>query len=226
MCLGTGPRADADITARTRKGTGTETDTLAGTEMHTFLTSRCLLSAGLLAFVLCLASFTQSLWITGKALLAQQLLDRAWQASLASGTPVRPWAWADVRTVARLTVINTDETFIVLSDSSGEAMAFGPGLVAGNLSKASSSTIAIGGHRDTHLAFLEHAVPGDEFVLDTGQGSPLRYRLQETRIVDTRSQRVQIAGNSPGLVLITCYPFNAMQTGGPWRMIASAGEIH
>ena len=165
---------------------------------------------------------TQAAWLSGKAWIAQQLLSMAWQTSHHQGAPVKPWQWADISTVARLSIAAIDSSLIVLNDASGEALAFGPGLVAGDPLQADSTTIAIGGHRDTHLAFLENLSTGELIELDTIDGKTHRYRLTDKQVVDTRSQSLTISTASPGLVLITCYPFNAAQTGGPLRLVARA----
>ena len=41
-------------------------------------------------------------WIHAKAVLAQILLERAWQQTRDGGERVRPWPWADTWPVARL----------------------------------------------------------------------------------------------------------------------------
>lgn len=169
---------------------------------------------------------SKALWISGKAVLAQYLLDIAWQQSRQSGKMQKPWSWADVATVARLEVPSLGDSLIVLNDASGEALAFGPGLVGGDLSAAGNSTIAIGGHRDTHLAFLEHLPMGTRVDLETLDGQLYRYELADMHIVDTRFQSLQIAANQPGLVLITCYPFDPTQTGGPLRLVATATRVN
>ena len=104
-------------------------------------------------------------------------------------------------------------------------MAFGPGVAGGNIANARGSAIAIGGHRDTHLAFLEHLPVGATINLENVNGDFIRYELLDKTIVNSETQSLEIARDKPGLVLITCYPFNAAQTGGPLRLIARARMI-
>ena len=181
-------------------------------------------SAAILIFVAVALSGT-SVYISAKALLAQQLLQRAWNTSLDSGFGAKPWRWADVSTSARLSLPGTNESFIVLSDASGEAMAFGPGLVAGNPNNAAVESLAIGGHRDTHLAFLEHIETGATIEVQSLDGVIHQYQLIDKQVVDSSKTTLAIANNWPGLVLVTCYPFNARQTGGPLRMVARAVAV-
>jgi sortase A len=184
--------------------------------------NRLWLSIASIAIAFSIGSGTQAGWIYSKATVAQLLLENAWRKSLLDTAPHKPWSWADIRTVARLDVVDTNRSFIVLSDASGEAMAFGPGLVGGNTLNPTRNTIAIGGHRDTHLSFLEHLPVGAHINMQNTEGQFLRYELVDKTVVDSRNQFIQISQNNPGLVLITCYPFNARQTGGPYRLVAKA----
>lgn len=164
-------------------------------------------------------------WIAGKAWLAQHLLQQSWQQSLARGQGVRPWPWADITPVARLLDQTGAKSLLVLGDASGEAMAFGPALIAGDPSHGRQHTVAIGGHRDTHLSFLQHRQIGERLSLQNLKGETLHYRILDRQIVDTRTQSVSVARDTPGLVLVTCYPFNASQTGGPLRLLVRAAPI-
>ena len=68
----------------------------------------------------------QAVWIHAKALLAQVLLERAFAQTLATGTDVKPWSWADTWPVARVSVPRLGRSAIVLAGASGQALAFGP----------------------------------------------------------------------------------------------------
>ena len=161
-----------------------------------------------------------SFYMSAKALLAQHLLHRAWEYSIRTGDNTKPWQWADMHTVALLSFPRSNKSFVVLDSASGEAMAFGPGLVAGDPHSALKQTLAIGGHRDTHLAVLEHIDLNEAVELQTLDGLTHKYRLSHKRIVDSSKDSISIATDAAGLVLMTCYPFNATQTGGPLRMVA------
>ncbi|MEE9320538.1 MAG: class GN sortase [Granulosicoccus sp.] len=178
------------------------------------------------ALVLATLAGSNAVWLSSKAILAQYLLGEAWRHSLASENTVKPWSWADVRTVAKLDIPSLGRTLIVLSDASGEAMAFGPGLVAGDPELAATSTIVLGGHRDTHLAFLEHIQPGATFLLENSKGEKFQYILSEKRIVDTKRETIGISALQPGLVLITCYPFKSLLTGGRQRLVVTARQAN
>jgi len=185
-----------------------------------------LISFGVAALLIATASGSRSLWISGKSIVAQHLLESAWQLSQHGDVRKKPWPWADVTTVARLDVPSINASLVVLSDASGEAMAFGPGLVAGNPDNAARETIAVGGHRDTHLAFMEHLEIGSLLFLESSNGTSYPYVLKDKKIVDSRTHTISIATQQAGLVLITCYPFSASQTGGPLRLVATALPLH
>ncbi len=179
-----------------------------------------------IALLLSGATGSRAAYLYVKAQLAQTMLHQAWARTLDAQQPIKPWSWADTTTAARLSYTLSDSdsghSVIVLDNASGEAMAFGPGHVAGALDDASNTTIALGGHRDTHLAFLEFADKQSVFELQVPSGKTLTYHFEDSFVVDSSSQQLQIASDAPGLVLITCYPFNALQTGGPLRLIVRA----
>ncbi|MEE9335577.1 MAG: class GN sortase [Granulosicoccaceae bacterium] len=184
-----------------------------------------LLTGSVLMLTASLISGGQSVWISGKAVVAQWLLNNAWQRSVSTQTPDKAWPWADTAPVARLSIPSLGESFIVLSNASGEALAFGPGLVAGNPDKLSEQAIAIGGHRDTHLSILEAVAPGTRIWLQNIQGQSQQYQINQHQIIDSRTQSIALNQSQAGLVLITCYPFNAATVGGPLRLVLTADPV-
>ena len=47
---------------------------------------------------------TKGLYLGGKAIVAQILLDRAWASGLQSGDPTSPWGWMDTVPIAKIIV--------------------------------------------------------------------------------------------------------------------------
>jgi len=163
----------------------------------------------------------QGSWLAAKAAIAQHLLSVAWIQAAAENQTIKPWPWADTWPVARLSIPEHATSLIVLEGVSGEAMAFGPGRIAGS-STSADGVIAIGGHRDTHLSILEQTQTGTVFEVELLNGQYQRYRQSSARIVDTRTDSLSINPQRNGLVLITCYPIRADQTGGPLRYVVTA----
>jgi sortase A len=161
----------------------------------------------------------QGLYIKAKAQLAQVLLETAWQESLQTGTPHKAWAWADTWPVARLTVPRLGISEIVLSNASGEALAFGPGQLS-TTKLGNGGLSAVAGHRDTHFAFLKELRPGDRIELTTMDGEAMAYSVIGTEIVDSATTKLNPATGN-GLVLVTCYPFDAVAH-GPLRYLVFA----
>lgn len=167
----------------------------------------------------------QGVWLYAKAQLAQVLLHRAWQRTLEARVgdpPARPWPWADTHPVALLEVPRLDLERIVLDGSSGRTLAFGPGHVNGTPLPGGDGNSVVGGHRDTHLAFLRQLRLGDELVVERADGALRRYRVDRLEVVDRRDVAVMADTGEPRLTLVTCYPFEALVPGGPLRYVVGA----
>ncbi|MEO9132746.1 MAG: class GN sortase [Sphingomonas sp.] len=185
---------------------------------------RKLAYAALLA--LCLAGAVQiaaGAVIPAKALVAQMLLERAFDRSLATGRAQKPWSWADMAPVARLSVPRLSETRIVLDTGSGQAMAFGPTLLPGGARLGATGTTVIAAHRDTHFAFLKDVRVGDVVQVEGIDGVTHSYRVTGSEIV--RWDRFALpGGEGRELALATCYPFEALGH-GPLRYVVHAVDI-
>ena len=80
----------------------------------------------------------------------------------------------------------------------------------------------VGGHRDTHFAFLRDLLPGTPLELELPDGSVRRYRTAAGAIVDTRRTPLVRDDRADTLLLVTCYPFDALTAGGPLRYVVAA----
>ena len=160
-------------------------------------------------------------YLHAKAQLAQILLERAWRQAQHEGGRPRPWPWADTTPVARLRVARLGVDRIVLAGDSGRTLAFGPGWAPGSARPGEPGVVLISAHRDTHFSFLRELARGDRVALDGVHGSR-RYRVSDVAIVDSRDGAASTAAGADGLVLVTCYPFDAVVPGGPLRYVVSA----
>src|SRR5262249_55988523 len=150
--------------------------------------------------------------------LAQVLLDRAFAASVETGRPAKPWPWFDSTAEARITVPRLGASAIVLGDASGQALAFGPGHVAGTPAAGEAGTAVYAAHRDTHFAFLGALRPGDAIVVTRRDGHELRFRVTGSRVVRWDRSGIDAHAAGRNLVLATCWPLDAV-THGPDRLL-------
>lgn len=163
----------------------------------------------------------KALYIPVKAEVAQVLLTRAFDASLASGEPVKPWGWADTAPVARVAVERLGVSEIVLSGGSGEAMAFGPTSVLDD--RARRVTI-LSAHRDTHFAFVGELEVGDTLSLQRIDGSTATYRVRGFQTVRWDEFTYPAQGGAGLLALTTCWPLDS-QVRGPLRRVVWAERV-
>ena len=161
-------------------------------------------------------------WIYIKAELAQYLLERAWTKTLNGSGQVAPWPWADTWPIARMQVQKYGIDLIVLSGANGRTLAFGPGHASSSAMPGTNGTTIFNAHRDTHFRFLEKIQKGDEIFMQLPDGKTIRYTTQEISIVDSRDTTIIQDNTQANLVLITCYPFNALTPGGPLRYVITA----
>jgi sortase A len=163
-----------------------------------------------------LATIAQGAWIPAKAVLAQVLLDRAFDASRAGHRAVRPWPWADTVPVARVSVPRLGVRDVVLSGGSGQAMAFGPTRL-----RETDRVTVLAAHRDTHFRFVEDMRAGDEIVVERVDGSVQRYRVNGFETVRWDHFGMPRGPARPLLALTTCWPFGTT-VHGPWRRVVWA----
>jgi len=163
------------------------------------------------------------LWIPAKAVLAQYLLQRAWQQTLDSGKIVKPWPWADTWPVGRLRNDRLGVDLIVLEGESGEVLAFGPGHLQRSSAPATEGHCILAGHRDTSFAFLKDLKAGDLLTLEGKDGQDY-FLVQTTQAV--RAEDLYLDGDRTGvLTLITCFPFQAVMPHTPVRFVVTATRI-
>jgi sortase A len=165
------------------------------------------------------------LYIHAKAGLAQYLIADAWQKTLAGQRAVKPWAWADTWPVARLTAPRLGEDVLVLAGADGRALAFGPGHVHGTPLPGAEGNSVLGGHRDTHFAFLRELKPGDELTVQREDGTVRHYLVRYSQVVDKSAVHVMLDAADTRLTLVTCWPFDALRAGGPERYVVTAHAL-
>ena len=176
--------------------------------------------ARLLIAMLTLAAFSQLAefgWIQGKGLIGQRLMERSWSARANSGHARSPWPGARTRPAARLFVPELKLDRLVVEGTATPNLAWGPGIETGP-----NGHVLIAAHRDTHFRFLGDLEQGHRIELEQPAGVVRNWRVQERRIVDSRTTRLDMNAPGPLLTLVTCWPLDAIDAGGPLRLVVSA----
>jgi len=164
----------------------------------------------------------QGAYIPAKAWLAQELMQRAWVRTGAGERRAAPWPWADTWPVARLTAKARGVDLIVLAGGSGRTLAFGPGHLGASALPGEIGNTIIAGHRDTHFRFLKNVEPGELIRVETAAGQGHLYEVTSIDIVDSRKGSVLLDTDTAMMTLVTCYPFDAREAGGPLRYVVTA----
>jgi sortase A len=180
--------------------------------------------APILLALIGLILFGQGAYIHAKALLAQVLLQQAFDQTIATGHITKPWSWADTWPIARIEVKRIGASAIVLAGSSGQALAFGPGHVELTADAGERGVAVYSAHRDTHFRFLRDVRIGDEIDVTRDDGSMFRYRADGSSVVRFDASGIDPLADGYELVLSTCWPFDAL-TSGPLRYLLHATLI-
>lgn len=168
----------------------------------------------------------QGAYIPAKAWLAQELMQRAWLRVTAGEDRAAPWPWADTWPVARLRAKSHGVDLIVLAGGSGRTMAFGPGHLGASAMPGEIGNSIIAGHRDTHFAFLRDVEVGDLIGVETTRRQGHLYEVVDVEVVDSRNGSLMLDSRQPMLSLVTCYPFDAPEAGGPMRYVVTARMLY
>jgi sortase A len=178
----------------------------------------------LVACLLCLGFWQlgQGAYIPAKAWLAQELMQRAWAQAGAGADRPAPWPWADTWPVAKLSAKSGDVNLIVLAGGSGRTLAFGPGHLSASALPGERGNSVIAGHRDTHFSFLRDVEIGESLVVESITGVQHLYKVVGIDIVDSRRGSLVLDTEQAVLSLVTCFPFDGAEAGGPMRFVVTA----
>ena len=177
----------------------------------------------IVACLLCLGFWQlgEGAYIPAKAWVAQALMLRAWDRAEDGQLNPAPWPWADTWPVARMLAKSGDVDLIVLAGGSGRTLAFGPGHLSASSLPGQRGNSVIAGHRDTHFSFLKSLALGESIQMETSDGREHTYKVVDIDVVDSRRVSLVLDTDESILSLVTCYPFNAIEPGGPMRYVVT-----
>ena len=177
----------------------------------------------IVACLLCLGFWQlgEGAYIPAKAWVAQELMLRAWNRAEDGQTNPAPWPWADTWPVARMLAKSGDVDLIVLAGGSGRTLAFGPGHLSASALPGQRGNSVIAGHRDTHFSFLKSLALGESVRVETADGHEHTYTVVDIDVIDSRRASLVLDADESVLSLVTCYPFNAIEPGGPMRYVVT-----
>jgi len=147
---------------------------------------------------------------------------RAWARTVEDDDRQVPWPWADTWPVARLSAKSGKVDLIVLAGGSGRTLAFGPGHLSASSMPGESGNSVIAGHRDTHFNFLRNVEIGESLVIEKIGGRKHLYKIIGIDVVDSRRGSLLLDTDAAILSLVTCYPFDSRDAGGPMRYVVTA----
>jgi sortase A len=158
-------------------------------------------------------------YIYAKAILAQHLIQFAWQKTLSTDEQSKPWDWADTYPIAKLRVAKQE--LFVLAGASGRTLAFAPGHMSSSSLPGKTGNSVIVGHRDTHFNVLKNVKMGDKIEVQTPTGNHL-YMVKNLQVVPQDYTQVLASSDQTLLTLITCYPFDSNLSNPELRYVVSA----
>lgn len=179
-----------------------------------------------LVFFTAMGLIADGSYIYAKAHLAQHLISGAWEQTLTGKRQVKPWPWADTWPVAQLNVPKKAINLFVLNGANGASLPFGPGHLTGTAFPGESGVSIIAAHRDTHFNFMKNMKVGEQFQIQTQNNKTVHYEVISMKIADSRKQMLQADTQSDSLTLVTCYPFDSINSGGPLRYVVNAQKIN
>ncbi len=161
--------------------------------------------------------------ITAK--ISQVVLEQAYARTVETGETHRPWGYADMTAIGKISVPRLGVSEIILGGGnqkmSKQSLRAGPTLMPNSAAIGSPGTSVIAAHRDTHFAFLKDIRVGDVIQAAGTDGVMLPYRVNSMQIIEADKFTITKGQTQNELALSTCYPFGSV-TGGTKRYVVHA----
>ena len=164
----------------------------------------------------------EGLKIELKAKVAQVLLQHAWHKTLKTGKYYQPWPSFDGNPILLLEIPSHNISQIVLNGTSGQSLAFGPSFHEESFLPHEQKVTIISSHRDTHFVYLKELQLGEEIKLQDQNKKWHTYIIDDFLIINVQEEKIAMENNDQHLLLVTCYPFDAIRSGTPYRYVVSA----
>ena len=166
----------------------------------------------------------QGLKIEFKSKISQIFLKNSWEKTLTSGKYNKPWSKIDSFPILKIYLPKLKVEHIVLNDTSQQSLAHGPGFHKESFLPKKGKTTVISMHRDSHGIFLKKLMIGDIIKLQDKEKNWHLYIVNNFYIIDIKNENLSISSSKNNLLLITCYPFDAIRSGTPYRFIVEASK--
>ena len=121
-----------------------------------------------------------------------------------------------------MTVPRLNKMLILLQRIDPSSLAFSAGVMHQYSNLSEKKPYVVAGHRDTHFSFLQDIKMKEIISLSDRNGINQLYQVESMEITDSEDSAMLIDEQDPNLVLITCYPFDALQAGGSLHYVITA----
>ena len=159
-----------------------------------------------------------------KARVAQVLLQYAWHKTIKTGVDQRPWKSFDGTPILRLMIPRYEVDQIVLAGTSGQALSFGPAFHEESKLPGMGGSTVLSSHRDSHGIYIKQLQKGDIIKIQDRFQQWHSYTIEEFSILNVKTDTISTTNAKEVLLIITCYPFNALTSGTPLRYVVSASQ--
>lgn len=114
---------------------------------------------------------------------------------------------------------------IVLEGTDSNTLRRAIGHLPGTALPGDPGNVDLAGHRDSFFRGLRDVKKGNVITMSTPSGDAFRYRVTSLAILPPTAMQTLSAYMSPGLTLITCYPFSYVGP-APKRYVVHADELN
>ena len=173
-------------------------------------------------FVVGAAFIAKSGYYYAKGIVAQVLLNHAWETTKKTGEPTKAWRWADTVPIGRIKIPSIKMNRTILQNANTESLAFGPAHVAKTAMPGKNGNIVLAGHRDNFFTQLEFVSLKDSIIIESKENEKT-YFIDEIKIVNPTEVKWLDSTSDNCVTLITCYPFDFLGD-APKRFIVRAFE--